>query len=214
MITEERVTTLIDLIRHGEPVGGSRYRGQIDDPLSDTGWNQMRAVVGHHHPWDIIVSSPLSRCLAFAEELSERHGIALEVEPRLQELGFGSWQGKTKEEISQYDPGMLQRFYRDPMNNRPEDAEGLADFRARIASAWNEILNRHAGKHILMICHAGVIRMVLSIVLDIPLANLFRIKVASAGITRIECLEQGEEFLGQLVFHGGALQNPAWGGSS
>lgn len=205
MITEERVTTLIDLMRHGEPVGGSRYRGQIDDPLSDTGWNQMRAAIGHHHPWEAIVSSPLARCLAFAEELSERHGIALEIEPRLQELGFGSWQGKTKEEISRYDPGVLQRFFRDPMNNRPEDSEGLADFRARIASAWNDILNRHAGEHILMICHAGVIRMVLSLVLDVPLANLFRIKVANAGITRIECLEQGEEFLGQLVFHGGTL---------
>lgn len=205
MITEERVTTLIDLIRHGESVGGSRYRGQMDDPLSATGWEQMRQAVGNRHPWDVIVSSSLSRCLAFAEELSQRHGIALEVEPRLQEIGFGCWQGKTKEEITRYDPGMLQRFYRDPMNNRPEDAEGLGDFRSRIAAAWNEILNRHAGKHILMVCHAGVIRMALSLALDIPLSNLFRIKVANAGITRIECLEQGDEFLGQLIFHGGTL---------
>lgn len=205
MITEERVTTLIDLMRHGEPVGGSRYRGQMDDPLSATGWEQMRAAVGNRHPWEVVVSSPLGRCLAFAEELRDRHGIPLEIEPRLQELGFGSWQGKTRDEISRYDPGLLQRFYRDPMNNRPEDAEGLVDFRERIQSAWNEVLNRHAGKHILMICHAGVIRMVLALILDIPLSNLFRIKVASAGITRIECLEQGEEFLGQLVFHGGSL---------
>jgi len=205
VVTEERVTTLIDLMRHGEPVGGSRYRGQMDDPLSATGWEQMRGAVGHRHPWEVVVSSPLGRCLAFAEELRDRYGIPLEIEPRLQELGFGSWQGKTKDEISRYDPGLLQRFYRDPMNNRPEDAEGLADFRERIQSAWNEILNRHAGKHILMVCHAGVIRMVLALILDIPLSNLFRIKVASAGITRIECLEQGEEFLGQLVFHGGSL---------
>jgi alpha-ribazole phosphatase/probable phosphoglycerate mutase len=181
------------------------YRGQIDDPLSAKGWDQMREAVGRHHPWDVVLTSPLSRCCAFAEELCERHNLPLEIEPRLQELGFGSWQGKTREEITQYDPGMLQRFYRDPMNNHPDDAEGLANFRARIHDAWNDALNRHAGKHILMVCHAGVIRMVLAIVLDIPLANLFRIKVANAGITRVECLEQGEEFLGQLVFHGGAL---------
>ncbi len=202
MITEERVTTLIDLIRHGESVGGSRYRGQMDDPLSATGWEQMRRAVGRQHPWEVIVSSPLSRCLAFANELSEPHGIPSEVEPRLQEIGFGAWQGKTKEEISRFDPGLLQRFYRDPMNNRPEDAEGLGDFQARIVSAWCDILNRHAGKHILLVCHAGVIRMVLAHILDIPLSNLFRIKVANAAITRIECLEQGDEFLGQLVFHG------------
>ena len=77
------------------------------------------------------------------------------------------------------------------MNNRPDDAEGLGDFRLRIVTAWNDTLNRHVGKHILMICHAGVVRMAIAYILDIPLSNLFRIKVANAGITRIECLEQG-----------------------
>ncbi|CAL1240587.1 histidine phosphatase family protein [Candidatus Methylocalor cossyra] len=205
MITDERITTLIDLMRHGESVGGSRYRGQMDDPLSDTGWAQMRAAIGGARPWDVIFSSPLSRCFDFAEELSARSGIPLEVDERLKEIGFGVWQGKTREEITQYDPGLLQRFYRDPLTHRPDGAEGLAEFRTRIVSAWNDILARHAGRHILIVCHAGTIRMVLSHILEIPLANLFRIKVGHARITRIECAEQGEEFLGQLVFHGGTL---------
>lgn len=205
MITDERITTLVDLMRHGEPVGGSRYRGQMDDPLSSTGWAQMRAAVGQHRPWEVILSSPLSRCLDFAQELAANAGLPLEIDERLMEIGFGVWQGKTREEITQYDPGLLQRFYRDPMTHRPEDAEGLAEFRSRVVSAWNDILNRHAGRHILIVCHAGVIRMVLAHILDIPLSNLFRIKVGNASLTRIECAEQGEEFLGQLVFHGGSL---------
>ncbi len=205
MITDERITTLVDLMRHGEPVGGSRYRGQMDDPLSSTGWAQMRAAVGQHRPWDVILSSPLSRCLEFAQELAANSRLPLEIDERLMEIGFGVWQGKTHDEVTQFDPGLQQRFYRDPMNHRPEGAEGLAEFRSRVVSAWNDILNRHAGRHILMVCHAGVIRMVLAHILDIPLSNLFRIKVGNASLTRIECAEQGEEFLGQLVFHGGAL---------
>ena len=205
MITEERITTLIDLMRHGEPVGGSRYRGQIDDPLSDAGWRQMRAALGRERPWQAIVSSPLRRCLAFAEALSAESGLALEVDERLKEIGFGAWQGRTHEEITQFDPGVLQRFYRDPLTYRPDGAEGLAEFRHRVIAAINDLLNRHSGQHVLVICHAGTIRMVLSQVLDIPLSNLFRIKVQTAGITRIEYAEQGDEFLGQLVFHGGAL---------
>ncbi len=206
MITDERVTTLIDLMRHGEPVGGSRYRGQIDDALSETGWCQMRAAVGRDFPWDVIVTSPLLRCRAFAQDLADRHRIPVEIEPRLKELGFGAWQGKTGEEIrTLYDPGVLQRFYRDPMNNRPEDAEGLGDFHERVVAAWRDTLERHAGKHLLMICHAGIIRLVIAHILEIPLVNMFRIKVGHAQITRIECLEQGDEFLGQLVFHGGRL---------
>ena len=40
--------TTIDLIRHGEPVGGRKYRGQTDDPLSEKGWAQMWAAVGDY----------------------------------------------------------------------------------------------------------------------------------------------------------------------
>lgn len=206
MITDERVTTLIDLMRHGESVGGSRYRGQIDDTLSEKGWSEMRAAVGREYPWDVIVTSPLLRCRAFAEDLGARCCIPVEIEPRLKELGFGVWQGKTGEEIrTLYDPGVVQRFYRDPMNNRPDDAEGLGDFHERVVAAWRDTLDRHAGKHILMVCHAGIVRLVIAYILDIPLANLFRIKVGHAQITRIECLEQGDEFLGHLVFHGRTL---------
>jgi alpha-ribazole phosphatase/probable phosphoglycerate mutase len=32
------------MIRHGESVGGRRYRGQLDDPLRDKGWRQMCSV--------------------------------------------------------------------------------------------------------------------------------------------------------------------------
>jgi alpha-ribazole phosphatase/probable phosphoglycerate mutase len=206
VITDERVTTLIDLMRHGEPVGGSRYRGQIDDALSGTGWKQMWAAVGKDHPWDVILTSPLLRCRAFAEELGTKSKIPVEIEPRLKELGFGVWQGKTGEELrTLYDPGVLQRFQRDPMTNRPDEAEGLGDFKERVVAAWKDTLDRHAGKHILIICHAGIVRMAIANILDIPLSNLFRIKVGHAQITRIECLEQGDEFLGQLVFHGRML---------
>jgi alpha-ribazole phosphatase len=52
----------LDFMRHGEPVGGRKYRGQLDDPLSEKGWEQMRAAVGEAWPWTRIVSSPLLRC--------------------------------------------------------------------------------------------------------------------------------------------------------
>ena len=205
MITNERITTLIDLMRHGEPVGGSRYRGQLDDPLSHTGWQEMRRAVGRERPWDVIISSPLCRCLDFAKELSTESGIPLEIDDRLKEIGFGAWQGKTGEEITRFDPGVVQRFYRDPTTYRPDGAEGLAEFRGRVVEACKDLLERHSGRHLLLVCHAGVIRMVLAHILEIPLSNLFRIKIGTACVTRVEFAEQGEEFLGQLIFHAGSL---------
>jgi alpha-ribazole phosphatase/probable phosphoglycerate mutase len=199
------VTTTFDLLRHGEPVGGRKYRGQLDDPLSEKGWRQMRAAVGDHRPWNTIVSSPLKRCRAFAEELAGRHGLPLVIEPRLMELGFGEWEGSTAEQLLARDPGGLMRFWQDPMNNTPNGAERLIVFGDRVLAAWQEWLARAVGGHVLIVTHAGVIRMLVRHVLDMPLDRLFRIQVPSAGLTRIRVDHHGDSMLPRLIFHAGAL---------
>lgn len=85
---------IIDLIRHGEPVGGVLIRGQRDDPLSDTGWQQMWTAVDGMQNWQQIVTSPLSRCAEFARELGTRLNVPVEVEERFSEIGFGEWEGR------------------------------------------------------------------------------------------------------------------------
>ncbi|MCL5061296.1 MAG: alpha-ribazole phosphatase family protein [Candidatus Thermoplasmatota archaeon] len=192
------MTTTLDLMRHGEPVGGRRYRGQIDDPLSEKGWAQMRAAVGDAAPWTRIVSSPLLRCRAFAESLADRHGLPLALDARLKEVGFGEWEGKSAAEIEQAAPGTLARFKADPVNARPAGAEPLPTFHARVAAALDDLLAQHAGQHVLLVGHAGVMRMALAWALRIPLEHAYRIEVASASLTRLRFENGGAS----LVFHG------------
>lgn len=199
------VSTLFDLMRHGEPVGGRKYRGQLDDPLSEKGWRQMREAVGEHRPWDVILSSPLSRCAAFARELAARHDIPLEIEARIMELGFGEWEGRTAAELLERDPQLLTRFWQDPVKHAPPGGETLAVFQDRVMDAFNETLSRHAGRHVLLVCHAGVIRLLVSHALDMPLDRMFRIDVPSAGISRIRIDASGADLLPRLVFHAGRL---------
>ena len=198
-------TTTIDLIRHGEPVGGRRYRGQIDDPLSEKGWRQMREAVGDACPWDVIVSSPLIRCRAFADELAQRHGLPVSFDARFKEIGFGVWEGKTADEISADDPDALMRFYADPVRYRPQGAEPLSDFEARIGAGLSALLKQHEGRHVLVVGHAGVIRMILRHALGIPVANIFRIQVPNAGLTRLEYHRHAGDFTARLLFHAGSL---------
>ncbi len=197
--------TRIDLIRHGEPVGGKRYRGQIDDPLSEKGWAQMRTAVADHHPWDAIVSSSLSRCRLFAEELAACYRLPVMNDPRFMEIGFGEWEGRTAAELLKHDPDALHRFWSDPLNNTPPGAERLADFESRVIEAWGELLKNYQGQHVLLVGHAGMIRMIIRHVLDMPLERMFRLQVALAGISRIEVVGEAENALPQLVFHGGQL---------
>lgn len=177
--------TTVDLIRHGEPEGGRRYRGRVDDPLTAKGWRQMEAAVGDVCPWEYIYSSPLSRCRAFADHLGARHDIPVSIDPRLQEQGFGAWEGRTPDDLQREDPESLRRFYADPLANPPEGAEALEVFRARVVACWNEIQARHRDRHVLIIGHAGTIRAVVSHVLEVPLHAMFRIAVANAARVRI-----------------------------
>mgnify|MGYP001564816700 FL=1 len=197
--------TTIDLIRHGEPVGGSKYRGQTDDPLSEKGWAQMRAAVGDHRPWEAILTSPLARCRAFAEKLAARLALPLEMDARLMEIGFGEWEGRTAEELLATDSEQLARFWNDPVRHAPPGGETLTAFRGRVLAAWEDILARYAGRHVLIVGHAGTIRIAVCHVLDMPLDRLFRIQVPNAGITRIQVDINGAGVLPRLVFHAGQL---------
>lgn len=198
-------STILDLMRHGEPVGGRKYRGQLDDPLNEKGWAQMRQAVGDRCPWQAIISSPLSRCAGFSRELAGRHALPLEVDTRLVELGFGVWEGCTAEELNALDPGVLDRFRRNPLAYAPRDAEPLTEFRDRVIEAWDDLCRRHYGKHVLVVVHAGVIRMMVAHVLDIPLRHIFRLQVPSAGITRLRIEGAGDDLFPQLLFHAGSL---------
>ena len=201
----DRPSTTIDLIRHGEPVGGRRYRGQIDDPLSEKGWAQMRAAVDDHKPWNVIISSTLSRCLEFAQELGQRHAIEVIAEPRFIEIGFGEWEGRTANELNQEDADQVFNFLTDPLNHIPPGAETLYQFEARIIEAWNDVLQQHAGQHVLLVGHAGMMRMIIRHILEMPLERLFRIQVANAAITRIRVEGVGKEAFPRLLFHDGRL---------
>jgi alpha-ribazole phosphatase/probable phosphoglycerate mutase len=194
--------TFIYLIRHGEPVGGRKYRGQIDDPLSEKGWQQMRDKLAGHAPWQHIVSSPLMRCRAFAEELAARHHLPLAFDERLKEVGFGVWEGKTAAQLTDEDPEQLKRFKADPINARPTGAEPLDVFYQRVAEVFDDVSRRHPQQSVLIICHAGVIRMTLAHALNIPLVNAYRIEVASAALSRIAIDASGNR---RLVFHDGRV---------
>lgn len=196
--------TLIDLLRHGEPEGGVKFRGHIDDPLSAAGWGQMRSAVENAGGWEVVVTSPLRRCAAFAAELATRLDVPLESEPRLREIGFGAWEGLTAEQVAAREPEALARFWRDPALHAPPGGEALTDFEKRVAAAWGELLQRHAGRRVLLVCHGGVIRLILAQVLDMPRTGLFRISMPFASTSRVRIW--GEQAQSELVFLNGKME--------
>lgn len=195
--------TIIDLIRHGQPQGGSVYRGHsIDDPLSELGWSQMWNAVGNNAPWQQIISSPLQRCRAFAEQLADKYQLPITIDDQFKEVGFGSWEGRSRTEIKQADQKEYDDFYNDPINCRPAGAEPIDAFIQRVSRAYEDVLQNFSGQHCLIVAHAGVIRAVIAHVTHAAPIGLYHIQVKNAGMSRIRHGQYGS----MLDFHNGTMQ--------
>jgi probable phosphoglycerate mutase len=178
--------TIVDLIRHGEPQGGPMIRGNgCDHPLSALGWRQMWDALGDAAPWDQVVSSPMARCRHVAAAVAGRLGLPLAVEPQLREIGMGRWEGRRRAEIEVEEPQAYLAFLRDPVANRPPGGERLEALRARIGAAYERQVAAWPGRHLLIVCHAGVSRAVVGHLLGADNERWYRMRIDYAGITRI-----------------------------
>lgn len=196
--------TTIDLLRHGEPMGGKKFRGALDDPLSPQGWQQMRTAVGDFRGWEAIISSPLTRCAAFAHELAKHLNRPLEIVQDFSEIRFGIWEGRSVAEVHNNDTLALTQFWRDPVAHPIPEGESVVDFDHRVAQAWLALLERYHGQHVLLIAHGGTIRMVLHRILDMPLQRLWRFEVPFAALSRVHCFHDSDAEP-RLVFHNGRV---------
>jgi alpha-ribazole phosphatase len=184
----------VDLLRHGEPEGGVRYRGDgVDDPLSERGWAQMWAAAGESSDWTHVLSSPLRRCRSFAEAAAERYGLPLAVDERFREMGFGAWEGRRHDEVRDADPEAYFAFFRDAVNHRPPGSEPLDIFYARVRSGLLAVFDEHPEGHVLLVCHLGVMRAATALALDMPLSALFRMHAPYAGRIRLRRTARGIE---------------------
>ena len=190
------MTVQLDLLRHGETELGGGLRGSLDDALTALGWEQMREAVKGRGPWDRIVSSPLQRCALFARELSQQLALPVSFDKDLQELHFGEWEGCSPAALMETDAEALGLFWTDPYGFTPPQGEPVPEFSARVLSAVSRLQQQFAGERVLVVCHGGVIKLLLARarglpreqLLQVPVVNgaLFGLRVAAHGVVSEE----------------------------
>lgn len=202
----ELTPTTIDLLRHGRTTADDILRGRIDVPLSEQGYQQMLDRVAPYlsdgFPWQQLVTSPLQRCARFTRELGEQHGAAVAVDEGFLEMDFGDWDGHSLQDLHRNNPQAFGRVWREPDRYSPPNGESFPEFVQRIGAAWDRLIERHQGQHILLVCHGGVIRALLTLVMQTPLTSLGRIDVPYACLSRVRVQHSHREpHLPQLIFH-------------
>ncbi|MFA5904920.1 MAG: alpha-ribazole phosphatase [Desulfobacula sp.] len=169
--------SLIFLLRHGQISGSTekRFIGRTDIPLDDTGLLQARywRTVFSEFPLDAVYSSYLQRCDHTARQIAGKRPVI--TADALNEINMGQWDGKTFEEIkARYPEEFIKRgeslsFY------RPPGGESFQDLSNRVLAFFNDILVKKK-ERTLIVTHAGVIRVILCHLLNLPLKDLIQIK--------------------------------------
>jgi len=207
MIQMKEVTkTSFVFLRHGEPVGGKIFRGSTDDPLTEKGWTQMRKAT-KGLLFDEIVSSPLKRCVEFSTELQKKTQCNLNVKNEIQELHLGDWEGLSAAQVEKLNATALEAFWKEPYNNTPPNGESFSDFETRVVDAWQALCKQYIStsqsKTVLVVCHAGVMMVLLKLWLKLPIENILCIKLNYASKVRVEVFEQRYKLKPQIyIDHG------------
>ncbi|WP_394256251.1 alpha-ribazole phosphatase family protein [Vibrio harveyi] len=180
-------TLNIYLLRHGKVNAAPGLHGQADLKVDEAEqykiaqtWQQTGRVV------EGIISSPLSRCHDLAEILAEQQLLPLSVEPQLQELDFGDFDGIPFDMLSEH-WNKLDAFWTAPALHTLPNAESLDDFSHRVTCAWSQIIN-DINDNLLIVTHGGVIRMILAHVLGVDWCNprwYSTLAIGNASVTHI-----------------------------
>jgi alpha-ribazole phosphatase len=192
--------TRIDFLRHGKTEAGDRLLGRTDAPLSAEGRDAVaRQIAGR--AWSAIIASPLNR----ARESANMAGTVamadgtppLEIDDAWREIDFGEWDGRTHADLAA-DPRRAD-FYRDPDAHPPPQGETMDAVRARIGPALERLAARGPGP-LLVVTHGGAIRMALSLLLAIPFARLWAIRIDCAARVSVDMgLDPAHGLWGEIV---------------
>ena len=186
----------IYLLRHGDCAtdGIKRYVGQIDYPLSDRGTQQARAWQGFltAHVPDRIVCSDLTRTVQTAENACAHVPVRIESDPSFREISLGEWEGVRRQEIRKRFPDAYEERGNDLAGFRPPGGESFLDVQTRVVPAFNDLCAGADPAHtVVLVTHAGVIRVLLCHILGMDLQRMFTLGVDYARMTHLERHNKG-----------------------
>ena len=149
---------IINLIRHGKTAGniGKKYIGTTDEPLCPEGISEIKKI--NYPPCDIVVTSPMRRCIQTAEIIySDREII---IRNGFKECNFGDFEGKSYRELSG-NPDYQTWIDSNGTGTFP-NGENPENFRKRCTETFIEIFEKYNNIVVSMIVHGGTIMAIMS----------------------------------------------------
>lgn len=178
------------LLYHGETDGAAGRRiGATDLLLSAAGRRAMEALAAdwpYPTPQALIASSR-KRAHAALAPFARRFGRLPQVEPRLDELDFGDWDGALWSELQREQPDAMRRWLADWVNHAPPQGESFAALAHRVIGWLDDVLAERSPDDLLLIStHAGPIRALICHALEVPLYHALLLKLTPGHISALK----------------------------
>ena len=154
------------MVRHALPVRIELETGIADPELSAEGHEQSKKMAAYlaSENIDAVYASPLRRAIETAQPLIEQLGIQYEICEGVAEFDRNSNEYVPAEELRATNDPRWQKMMKGEWD---ETADSPEVFRDRVISSINELIERHPGEKVAVVCHGGVINQYLAYVLGI-----------------------------------------------
>ena len=191
------MTLTLHFLRHGQTADSrdNVFCGSGRDPhLTADGAAMARAFADAYRAtqWTAIYSSPLERTMQTARIITDL--VSLEVEPRdeLKEIAYGSWEGRTVDEINREFHDDYTRWTADPAWNAPTGGEAAVAIERRALRVVEELTRRFQSGNVLLVSHKATIRIMLCSLLGIDVGRFrYRLGCPVASLSVVEFGAQG-----------------------
>lgn len=184
---------IIHLVRHAPtPETGTKLTGRLPGVgLADDGRALARgaAELLRTPRLGAVYTSPIQRCRETAEIVAEPHGREPEVLTDVQEVDFGSWQGRTLTSLRKLKA--WEQVVHHPSRMRFPKGESLLEAQQRAVAAVEHVAARHGRDHVAICSHADIIKAVVSHYLGQPLDLFQRIMISPASVSTIHLGRSG-----------------------
>lgn len=178
------------VLRHGGTSWSRerRFTGWRDVPLTEEGRRRAEAAARAlaDLPVSAVCASPLERARTSAEAIAKPHRLEVIVDPAFREMGFGDWEGLTREEAAARFPAELETWVRTPERVVPPGGEPLAAVAERVAAGIDALRAAHDGGTVVLVTHAIVVRLIVLRALGLGPDRLWSIDASPAGLSEIE----------------------------
>jgi alpha-ribazole phosphatase len=174
--------------------GVGRYQGHTDVPLGVAGHREAAALARRlaTESIDRVYTSDLRRAYETASPVAVQRSLPLYTDPRLREMNFGAWEGRTREEVWAGHAETLRAWEEDACAAAPPGGETLGQLADRVGTFLADLTAAApSDATVLVVGHGGSLQMLLCLVLGMPPRCRWQFRLEHAGLSELLVYPEG-----------------------